>query len=836
MLTLNQIHAQIEALANAHYQIAEVGMGTLAELQAKPDRLYPLLWLSNEGGSLEDNYKVDNIRLTMFGRVISGEEGQDDDASEIEVLSDMQLILLDFLNYFHQQHAQEYVVAKSASLEHFTERTNDRTAGYSCILELKQFYDWNKCQIPESGASISPSVDGLTLYDFCDQAVIDRLTPTQVACLEDEFGGTCAPAILTANSATFTTIASGGTLDIQVHDTADANVGTVASTSEIEIGNSSNEVNGVDISEPTVAEGTHNQQIQNSAATPVGTAANPSVIGDSQAQVNGVNTETIAATVTHNQQIQDSAGGSVGTAANPSVIGDNTINFNGADVDTVKAEETYSFLVELDSVQAGTYDAGTNTVSVTSAACADATTQVNAVNVGTVASGGTFDQQIHDSAGADVGTAANPSVIADSTIQNNATPTWTNTVKAEDTLTLAQAKALDSDGVTTLLADYIPAASGFMFTCSVGGGGSLAVGLSDATPNYGDTITITATPTGITPTSYLYFSVNADDVIILIAEQASNTFAWTVNAPDGINRVIVLATDGSGSVYNETNVTVSISDKLLDTYSGATVAYSLRLLRKAYAGALVLIRRSSDNAQKAFYPDLNYELSLDSNDGAGTVLSTWIGGDNGYIVTWYDQSGNGNDVTQATAGAQPILIDNGFILGSNGKAAISFDGTDDFLKYSSLAFATGLLSVFSVQRLNQTGSTKGSVMDSTNVVSFGSANGFRLDHLSGSFRYGTNRSFTSFANSTTAQILNTGIKTSTHRTVYIDSVQKATASKTGDVDFTSVTQHKLGAIGSNTTEQNFLDGFLSEIIVYNSDETSNRTGIETNINSNYNIY
>jgi hypothetical protein len=40
----------------------------------------------------------------MFGRVIVGEEGQDDDASEIEVLSDMQLILLDFLNYFHQQH------------------------------------------------------------------------------------------------------------------------------------------------------------------------------------------------------------------------------------------------------------------------------------------------------------------------------------------------------------------------------------------------------------------------------------------------------------------------------------------------------------------------------------------------------------------------------------------------------------------------------------------------------------------------------------------------------------------------------------------------------------
>jgi hypothetical protein len=214
LLTLNQIHAQIVSLANAHYQIAEVGMGTIAELQGKPDRSYPLLWLSNEGGSLEDNYKVDNIRLTMFGRVIAGEEGQDDDASEIEVLSDMQLILLDFLNYFHQQHGQEYVTDKAAQLEHFTERTNDRTAGYSCVLELKQFYDWDKCSIPQSGASIPPSVDGLTLYDFCDQATIDRLTLTQIACLEAEFGN-CADATVENSDASYsTTVASGGTLVI----------------------------------------------------------------------------------------------------------------------------------------------------------------------------------------------------------------------------------------------------------------------------------------------------------------------------------------------------------------------------------------------------------------------------------------------------------------------------------------------------------------------------------------------------------------------------------------------------------------------------------------------
>ena len=254
MLTLNQIHAQIVSLANAHYQIAEVGMGTIAELQGKPDRLYPLLWLSNEGGSLEDNYKVDNIRLTMFGRVIAGEEGQDDDASEIEVLSDMQLILLDFLNYFHQQHGQEYVTDKAATLEHFTERTNDRTAGYSCVLELKQFYDWNKCQIPQSGASIPPTIDGLTLYDFCDQSVIDRLTPDQVVCLEAEFGD-CDPVTIKVNGVEIGTADSGTTYSFGVEDRLGNPIGTEENPSVVGYGKLT--VNGTTFEDEILPEATY---------------------------------------------------------------------------------------------------------------------------------------------------------------------------------------------------------------------------------------------------------------------------------------------------------------------------------------------------------------------------------------------------------------------------------------------------------------------------------------------------------------------------------------------------------------------------------------------------
>jgi hypothetical protein len=39
----------------------------------------------------------------------------------------------------------------------------------------------------------------------------------------------------------------------------------------------------------------------------------------------------------------------------------------------------------------------------------------------------------------------------------------------------------------------------------------------------------------------------------------------------------------------------------------------------------------------------------------GQSLANWLGGATGYVTTWYDQSGRGNDATQLTAANQPII-------------------------------------------------------------------------------------------------------------------------------------------------------------------------------------
>jgi hypothetical protein len=51
---------------------------------------------------------------------------------------------------------------------------------------------------------------------------------------------------------------------------------------------------------------------------------------------------------------------------------------------------------------------------------------------------------------------------------------------------------------------------------------------------------------------------------------------------------------------------------------------------------------------------------------------------NGFVETWYDQSGNGNDATQGTATNQPAIIKNGGLVTVNSKPAIKFDGTDNY--------------------------------------------------------------------------------------------------------------------------------------------------------------
>ena len=55
----------------------------------------------------------------------------------------------------------------------------------------------------------------------------------------------------------------------------------------------------------------------------------------------------------------------------------------------------------------------------------------------------------------------------------------------------------------------------------------------------------------------------------------------------------------------------------------------------------------------------------------------------GFITTWYDQSGNGRNLVQATAANQPSIVSGGVVVTQNSKPSISFDGVNDVLSSAS---------------------------------------------------------------------------------------------------------------------------------------------------------
>ena len=102
---------------------------------------------------------------------------------------------------------------------------------------------------------------------------------------------------------------------------------------------------------------------------------------------------------------------------------------------------------------------------------------------------------------------------------------------------------------------------------------------------------------------------------------------------------------------------------LLDTYTGAAGAYSLRKLRTAYSGSCLRVRRSSDSTEQ----DIGFASSglIDT-----ASLLSFCGAGDGFVKTWYDQVGSANG-TQSTDALQPRIVASGVAVTYSGKVAIT---------------------------------------------------------------------------------------------------------------------------------------------------------------------
>jgi hypothetical protein len=249
---------------------------------------------------------------------------------------------------------------------------------------------------------------------------------------------------------------------------------------------------------------------------------------------------------------------------------------------------------------------------------------------------------------------------------------------------------------------------------------------------------------------------------------------------------------------------------LLDLYPTAATAYSLRNLSSTYLGPLIRVRRTSDNQEADIYGTSTGQLDTIS-------LLAFCGAGSGYIIQWHDQSGNFRHVIQSDTANQPRIVNAGVLDTVNGKPA-AFVDTTDTLTFTPVVNITGATrTTFSVFKRSAS---------NVNFLVYGALSNYIL---------GANSQYYMTADSFFIQ--STLVDTTTNQTLLTGYTNNITAS-----------QYKNGTLlTSNVFSQAFTpqlsslilgssSGHLQESVVYLNDKTSNRTAIESNINSYYSIY
>jgi len=252
----------------------------------------------------------------------------------------------------------------------------------------------------------------------------------------------------------------------------------------------------------------------------------------------------------------------------------------------------------------------------------------------------------------------------------------------------------------------------------------------------------------------------------------------------------------------------------------------LRLLDSTYTGSAIRVRRSSDNTEQDIGFNVFSELDTVS-------LLAFAGTGDAFVKTWYCQSGNSNDATQTATGSQPQIVSSGAVIVENGKPAVDFDTFGMRLvapNAASLQIIGDLFASVVTAGVNEIGHgplfiKRTSDSQREYELRFNSATQIKyLDSFNNK-----NYAISSSANQrlfvlrrvadTSAELFENGL-----------SISSQSLSGTA---FTTTAGLSIG--GREAGDYN-LDGVLQEVILWPSQQTANRSNIETNVNTFYSIF
>ncbi|MDR6844495.1 arabinofuranosidase catalytic domain-containing protein [Flavobacterium granuli] len=282
-----------------------------------------------------------------------------------------------------------------------------------------------------------------------------------------------------------------------------------------------------------------------------------------------------------------------------------------------------------------------------------------------------------------------------------------------------------------------------------------------------------------------------------------------------------------------------IKYRYLDGTGASNIVFSLRKAYTFYSGNCIRVRRSSDNTELDI-GFLGYKLDSAS-------LLSFVGSGNGYVRTWYDQSGNGNNAVQTVLASQPIIVESGVLNVELGLPTIKFTTAHTM---TLPIFVLNQFSIFLTVSTKTGSPNLGGVMAIFPTTGYGAmVSGASGDATSHIVRIKNHIGITGFGNSAKGAYLppkplfrisfhnngssdvnnssNTSFSGQTEA-VYQNPLTVNTANWTGSY---SVGIGRLNH-GHNGTTYNMN---LSEVIVFNFDNRSNNTPIMNNIKSFYKV-
>jgi len=254
---------------------------------------------------------------------------------------------------------------------------------------------------------------------------------------------------------------------------------------------------------------------------------------------------------------------------------------------------------------------------------------------------------------------------------------------------------------------------------------------------------------------------------------------------------------------------------LLDTYSGAAACYSLRLMRTAYTGDAVEVYNGSS------YADIGFNVfgELDT-----VALAAHCGSNDGFVSKWYDQAGS-NDLTQTTTGQMPKIYD-------------GTDGVETENGKPVLRKVTTNASMRSAYDIT-TGGDRTVIMNHTRPI-----NSFATNATTWIGNRNTDNFFASAQSSPNYPILDNVTINSAHKNGSSWSYPTTRTDLWTDINGQNLyfidADFSFGTtgfcLGFQDGSFNYAMMDTQEIIIYTSDQSSNRTNIESNINTFYDIF